>query len=47
MARHRVVYGLLKEEMGKEGGVHALELRIRTVQEEDEKERERENEKGS
>ncbi|KAL9608113.1 MAG: hypothetical protein Q9167_007037 [Letrouitia subvulpina] len=46
MARHRVVYGLLKEEMGKEGGVHALELRTRTVQE-DEKEREGENEKES
>jgi len=33
-ARHRMVYGLLKEEMAKEGGIHALQLRTRTVEEE-------------
>ena len=33
-ARHRMVYGLLKEEMAKEGGIHALQLRTRTPEEE-------------
>jgi BolA protein len=33
-ARHRMVYALLKEEMAKEGGIHALQLRTRTVEEE-------------
>lgn len=33
-ARHRMVYALLKEEMAKEGGIHALQLRTRTVAEE-------------
>ena len=33
-ARHRLVYGLLKEEMAKEGGIHALQLRTRTAEEE-------------
>lgn len=33
-ARHRMVYGLLKEEMSKEGGIHALQLRTRTEEEE-------------
>lgn len=33
-ARHRMVYGLLKEEMAKEGGIHALQLRTRTLEEE-------------
>ena len=33
-ARHRMVYALLKEEMGKEGGIHALQIRARTVEEE-------------
>ncbi|KAL2061437.1 hypothetical protein VTL71DRAFT_7710 [Oculimacula yallundae] len=45
-ARHRMVYGLLKEEMAMEGGVHALQLRTRTAEEEKKQvERERE-EKG-
>lgn len=45
-ARHRMVYGLLKEEMAREGGIHALQLRTRTVDEEQRQlERERE-EKG-
>jgi stress-induced morphogen len=35
-ARHRMVYGLLKDEMAAEGGIHALQLRTRTP-EEDEK----------
>jgi len=34
-ARHRIVYGLLKDEMGQEGGIHALQLRTKTPEEED------------
>jgi BolA protein len=34
-ARHRMVYGLLKEEMSRQGGIHALQLRTRTKEEED------------
>lgn len=41
-ARHRIVYGLLKEELEMEGGVHALGLRTRTMGEEESKRRERE-----
>ena len=26
MAKHRMVYGLLKEEMAREGGIHSLQL---------------------
>ncbi|KAB8078738.1 bola protein [Aspergillus leporis] len=33
-ARHRMVYGLLKDEMSQEGGIHALQLRTRTPEEE-------------
>lgn len=33
-ARHRLVYGLLKEEMSREGGIHALQLRTKTPEEE-------------
>ena len=33
--RHRMVYGLLKEEMSRDGGIHALQLRTRTVEEEE------------
>lgn len=32
--RHRMVYALLKEEMAREGGIHALQLRTRTPEEE-------------
>ncbi|KAJ5224977.1 BolA-like protein [Penicillium chermesinum] len=40
-ARHRMVYALLKEEMAKEGGIHALQLKTKTPAEEQrEKERE-------
>lgn len=33
-ARHRMVYALLKEELGRAGGIHALQLRTRTPEEE-------------
>jgi len=33
-ARHRMVYALLKEEMAREGGIHALQLKTRTPEEE-------------
>lgn len=34
-ARHRMVYALLKEEMQREGGLHALQLQTRTPEEEE------------
>ncbi|KAJ5975014.1 hypothetical protein N7481_008721 [Penicillium waksmanii] len=34
-ARHRMVYALLKEEMAREGGIHALQLRTKTPAEEE------------
>ena len=34
-ARHRMVYTLLKEELDREGGIHALQLRTRTPEEEE------------
>ncbi|TVY53003.1 BolA-like protein [Lachnellula suecica] len=33
-ARHRMVYKLVDEEMKREGGIHALQLRTRTPEEE-------------
>jgi|SRR5277367_6370478 len=33
-ARHRMVYALLKEEMTREGGIHALQLKTKTPEEE-------------
>ncbi|KAJ5180911.1 BolA-like protein [Penicillium capsulatum] len=33
-ARHRMVYALLKEEMSREGGIHALQLKTKTPAEE-------------
>ncbi|MDI1490857.1 MAG: BolA domain UV induced protein Uvi31 [Ramalina farinacea] len=33
-ARHRMVYALLKEELQREGGVHALQLKTQTPEEE-------------
>lgn len=33
-ARHRMIYALLKEELEREGGIHALQLRTRTPEEE-------------
>ncbi|KAL8755562.1 MAG: hypothetical protein Q9184_004769 [Pyrenodesmia sp. 2 TL-2023] len=34
-ARHRMVYALLKEELDRAGGIHALQLKTMTPQEED------------
>ncbi|CAD0087724.1 unnamed protein product, partial [Aureobasidium vineae] len=34
-ARHRMVYTLLKDEMAAEGGIHALQLKTRTLEEEE------------
>lgn len=34
-ARHRMIYSLMKDEMAKEGGIHALQLRTRTPEEEE------------
>jgi stress-induced morphogen len=34
-ARHRMVYALLKEEMAREGGIHALQLKTKTFEEEE------------
>jgi BolA protein len=33
-ARHRMIYALLKEELDRPGGIHALQLRTRTPEEE-------------
>lgn len=33
-ARHRMVYALLDEELKREGGIHALQLKTRTLEEE-------------
>ena len=33
-ARHRMVYALLKDEMARDGGIHALQLRTITPEEE-------------
>lgn len=34
-ARHRIVYALLKDELERAGGIHALQLRTRTPEEEE------------
>jgi BolA protein len=34
-ARHRLVYGLFKDEMAREGGIHAMQLRTMTPEEEE------------
>ena len=34
-ARHRMVYALLKDELERAGGIHALQLRTRTPEEEE------------
>jgi len=34
-ARHRMVYALLDDEMKREGGIHALQLRTKTPEEEE------------
>ncbi|KAF2089180.1 bola-like protein [Saccharata proteae CBS 121410] len=33
-ARHRMVYALMKDDMAREGGVHALQLKTKTPEEE-------------
>lgn len=33
-ARHRMVYALMDEELKREGGIHALQLKTRTPEEE-------------
>ena len=33
-ARHRMIYALLDEELKREGGIHALQLKTRTLEEE-------------
>lgn len=43
-ARHRMLYALLGDEMARDGGIHALQLRTLTP-EEDEREKERERRK--
>jgi stress-induced morphogen len=35
LARHRMVNSLMKDELAKEGGIHALQLTTRTPQEEE------------
>jgi BolA-like protein 1 len=32
-ARHRMVYALLREELDRQGGIHALQLRTKTPEE--------------
>lgn len=34
-ARHRMVYALLDEDIKREGGIHALQLRTKTPEEEE------------
>lgn len=34
-ARHRMIYQLLKDEMAQDGGIHALQLRTMTPEEEE------------
>ncbi|KAL1839462.1 hypothetical protein VTK73DRAFT_4033 [Phialemonium thermophilum] len=36
-ARHRLVYSLLRDELAREGGVHALQLRTLTPEEEEQR----------
>ncbi|KAI3319335.1 bola protein [Xylariaceae sp. AK1471] len=44
-ARHRLVYSLLKDEMATEGGLHALQLRTMTPEEEERQKSKEEAEK--
>jgi BolA-like protein 1 len=41
-----MVYSLLKEEMAREGGIHALQLQTRTPEEEERIRQREESEKG-
>jgi thiamine monophosphate synthase len=42
-----MVYGLLKEEMAREGGIHALQLRTKTPEEEERIREQEEADKGT
>jgi len=46
-ARHRMVYSLLKEEMERTGGIHALQLKTRTPDEEAKIAKREEEERGT
>lgn len=46
-ARHRMVYALLKEEMERDGGIHALQLKTRTPEEEERVAKREAEEKGT
>lgn len=41
-----MVYALLKEEMAQDGGIHALQLRTRTLEEEQKQAEREKDEKG-
>lgn len=43
-ARHRMVYALLRDEMAREGGIHALQLRTLTPQEEERQQKKKDQE---
>ncbi|KAL8913418.1 MAG: hypothetical protein Q9172_007285 [Xanthocarpia lactea] len=45
-ARHRMVYALLKEELDRAGGIHALQLKTRTPEEEERQIAREEEERG-
>jgi BolA-like protein 1 len=45
-ARHRIVYHLLKEEMERPGGIHALQLRTMTPEEEERQKKREKQEQG-
>ena len=45
-ARHRMVYALLKEELERPGGIHALQMRTRTREEEERQLAREDNERG-
>lgn len=46
-ARHRLVYSLLRDEMNREGGIHALQLRTITPEEAEAKRKKEEQEEGA
>ena len=45
-ARHRMVYALLKEELERAGGIHALQLRTKTPAEEAKQREQEQTERG-
>lgn len=46
-ARHRMVYALLKEELERAGGIHALQLKTRTPEEDERAAKRQAEEKGT